>query len=82
MTNQIEFKYVDATPDEDYPLRILESYRDSCNWMWSDNSQEVYDPNKIIQSKQPENPLIKAMNDAQRKRAEILDRAIAKLKEV
>ncbi len=69
-TTQQAIIYVDATPDEEYPLRILRVYRENCNCQWSDST----DPNKIV-----ENPLLKSMNDDQDKRADILDRAIAKL---
>ncbi len=61
---------VDGTPDEDYPLRILRVYRRNCESIWlvvglSDEKARVY----------------KRMNEDQRKRAEILDRAIARLAE-
>lgn len=60
---------VDATPDEDYPVRILEAYikRTECKWMvhgCTDGLRQIYD----------------AMNEAQDKRAEILREAIAHLK--
>jgi len=62
--------YVDATPDEGYPLRILRAYREDCNCFWSDSTDA---------NKEPANPLLTLMNEHQRKRAEILDRAIEKL---
>ena len=62
--------YVDATPDEDYPLRILKAYREDCNCFWSDSTDV---------NKEPSNPLLVLMNEHQLKRAEILDRAIGKL---
>ncbi len=56
--------FIDATPNEDYPLRILRTYRENCNCMWASEL---------------DHPLIKAMNEAQNKRAEVLDKAIKKL---
>jgi hypothetical protein len=53
--------YVDATPDENYPLRILRTHRENCNAKWSAS---------------PSNILYDKMNEDQDKRAEILDRAI------
>lgn len=63
--------YVDATPDEDFPLRILQAYRDNCDVLWADNTG----------SEETTHPLLVAMNECQHKRAEILERAIAKLRE-
>ena len=57
-------QFIDATPDEEYPLRILRAYRENCNCKWSSDT---------------ENALIKAMNEMNDKRAEILDRAIERL---
>ena len=59
--------YVDATPDEEYPLRILQAYRENCNVIWSDTSDGDKTSNWVLQQ----------MNDDCQKRAEILDRAIA-----
>ena len=64
-----EILYVDATPDEGYPIRILEAYRQRCDYKWSMSSDEI-----------KENELMKSMNDAQDLRAEILERALAKLR--
>jgi len=63
-----EINYVNATPDENYPVRILESYiyEDST---WTDNTLGL----------PPDNPLCVALNETQRKRNEILRRAIVKL---
>jgi len=61
--------HVDGTPDENYPLRILQTYRDNCNVMWATTMDGSCD-----------NPLFTEMNKHQRQRAEILDRAMAKLK--
>ena len=67
-----EILYVDATPDEGYPLRILEAYRERCNYKWSTTSSEIDTGiNKIMG----------VMNDAQDERANILDKAIAILRE-
>ena len=65
MTQQ-PIEYVNGTPDEGYPLRILRAYRENCNCMWSESSTE-----KVL------DPLLQLMNETQAKRAEILDRAIA-----
>jgi len=58
---------VDLTPDEELPLRILRTFRDRCNATWevsgfSDSERRIWD----------------LMNQHQRERAEILDRAIAR----
>ena len=62
-------QYVDGTPNEDYPLRILRSYRQQCDCMWAES----------ITGEEPLNPLLKMMNDQNRHRGEILDRAMKKL---
>jgi len=59
---------IDGTPDENYPLRILQAYRDNCNCLWATSLDGLCD-----------NPLFTEMNKHQRQRAEILDRAIEKL---
>ncbi len=64
-TTQEPIIHVDATPDEDYPLRILRAYRKNCNRKW------VADPPSA---------LIDMMNEHCDKRAVILDKAIACLK--
>ena len=61
--------YIDATPDKDYPLRILQAYRQDCNCQWAENTT----------GGEPTNPLLKVMNDQNNKRAKVLDKAIAKL---
>jgi len=63
--------YVDSTPDEGYPLRILQAYRENCNSRWSDSA-----------SGENMNPLYDLMNKHQEQRAEILDRAIEKLQQI
>jgi hypothetical protein len=55
---------VDATPDEEYPLRILRAYRENANVLWK---------------REPPDVVFEMMNEDQRKRAAILDRAITKL---
>lgn len=62
--NQQPINYVDATPDEGYPLRILRTYRANCDCRWVSEL---------------ENPLIQLMNKNQEERAKILDVAIATL---
>jgi len=61
--------HIDGTPDENYPLRILQAYRDNCDSMWASSVDGTCD-----------NPIYALMNEHQRQRAEILDEAIAKLK--
>jgi hypothetical protein len=65
-TTKEPIEYVDATPDEGYPLRILKAYRENCDRKWSDNLSGV----------EPQNPLIKMLNDQCDRRAEFLDSAI------
>ena len=62
-------KFVDATPDEGYPLRILRAYREDCDCMFSDNTV----------GEEPTSPLLKLMNEHNRQRAVILDKAIVLL---
>ena len=61
--------YVDGTPDEDYPLRILMAYRQQCECRWADTTDGAG----------TDNPLLKMMNEHCEQRAKILDGAIAKL---
>jgi hypothetical protein len=56
---------VDMTPDESLPLRILQAYRTNCDCRW-----EADPPSKLVD----------LMNEANDKRAEILDKAIERLK--
>lgn len=56
-----EMLWMDATPDEGYPLRILKAYRDNCDCRMVTNPPEMGE----------------MMNRWQDERAEILDRAIA-----
>lgn len=53
--------HVDATPDRDYPLRILRAHRANCDCFWkADPPSVLYD----------------VMNEHQRQRAQLLDEAI------
>ena len=61
--------HVDATPDEDYQLRILRAYRQNCDCMFAEDTS----------GNEPTNPILKQMNEDNRKRAEILDKSIALL---
>jgi len=60
---------VDGTPDDGYPLRILQAYRQQCDCRWADTTDGT----------STENPLLKMMNDHCEQRARLLDKAIAKL---
>ena len=60
-------QHVDATPNKDYPLRILRAYRQDCDCLQTENM----DSGEVI------NPLLKAMNANNGKRAKLLDKAIA-----
>ncbi len=59
--------HVDATPDNDYPLRILRAYRANCDMRWA----ETTNPDGAVT-----NPMLVAMNEHQAQRAAILDNAI------
>jgi hypothetical protein len=61
---QEPIQHVDATPDEEYPLRILKAYRQNCDARWVSTEPNV---------------LIDMMNKHCERRAEILDKAIAVL---
>ena len=63
-------QYVDMTPDEDLPLRILRAYRHDCDMRWDTAG---LGPAQTL--------IYEVMNDSQGLRAEILDRAIAKLQQ-
>jgi hypothetical protein len=56
--------HIDMTPNEDLPIRILETYLQNAKVKW----QPTYP-----------NPVLEKMNEDQDKRIEILTRAIAKL---
>ena len=61
--------FVDGTPNEGYPLRILQAYRQQCDCRWAESTDGT----------EPQNPVLRQMNEDCDKRAEILDRAIAQL---
>jgi len=60
-TTQQGIVHVDATPNSEYPIRILRAYRENCNVKWV---------------AEPQSELIDLMNADCDKRAEILDVAI------
>ena len=62
--------HVNGTPDDSYPLRILQAYRINCDFRWEENIEG-----------ETTNLLLKMMNSQKEKRAEVLDKAIAKLSE-
>jgi hypothetical protein len=66
-TTQQPILHVDGTPDEGYVLRILQSYRANCDILW------------VMLGQESKSALLDAMNDQQRKRAALLDEAIARL---
>ncbi len=61
--------FVDGTPDEEYPLRILRAYREQCDCRWADTTD----------GSDAESPLLKLMNEHCEQRAKVLDKAIALL---
>lgn len=65
---QQTIEFVDSTPNENYPLRILQTYRKNCDSLWETHGL-------------PENDtrFWEIMNEHQRDRAKILDEAIDKL---
>lgn len=65
---QEEVKFINSTPDENYPLRILQTYRRNCDSFWETRGLSEDDTR-----------FWEIMNEHQRERAEILDRAIRKL---
>lgn len=62
--------FVDGTPDDEYPKRILSAYiqHATCNWV-SDNTGDT----------PPNNPMLAQMNRDNAKRRTILQRAMARL---
>ena len=62
-TNREPILHVDATPNKEYLLRILRTYRDNCGIKWYSRTDEL-------------EPILLEMNKIQDKRAEILDKAI------
>lgn len=63
---QIPILSVDLTPNEQLPVRILRAYRENCDCNWADTTDGTG----------TDNPVLVAMNEHNRQRAEILDRAI------
>ena len=60
---------IDGTPNDEYPIRILQAYRDNCNCRWSTDTDGNCD-----------NALFAVMNQHCDERAKILDKAIAVLR--
>lgn len=69
--NKIPTYHVNATPDDEYPIRLLQAYRNDCDLPW------ITHPTDSEGSK----ALAKIMNEHQQQRAVILDKALEKLKE-
>ena len=67
---QQEVLRIDATPDKNYPLRILQAYRENCNCRWS---------NTCYPDLETTDPMLHLMNQDQEQRAKILDEAIKKI---
>lgn len=61
--------FVDATPDGNYALRLLQQARANCDVNWSDNTAGI----------PSDHPLLVAMNKLNKDRAKELDKAIIKL---
>lgn len=57
---------IDATPDEEYVLRILRAYRQNCDCRWV-STEPNNEPNKLLDM----------MNEHCEQRATLLDKAIA-----
>lgn len=68
---QEALRHVDATPDNMYPIRILQAHRENCNCKWSNSAGGI----------ETDNPLLKLMNEQNDERAKILDKAIEILQE-
>lgn len=68
----IERKHVDATPNDEYPIRILEAYLEDTKYMWSTSTSEKGE------KELPE--IMKIMNKWNKERAKILKKAISILK--
>lgn len=65
--NKHEIRFVDATPNDELPVRILRAYLDRT--VWSDNTLGV----------EPSNPLCIELNRLQVERNRIIEQAIAAL---
>lgn len=68
LRNRRRFKYVNTTPDDEYPIRILKAYLLDARTEWE---TQGLPENQIL--------LYVAMNENQAKRREILMKAIEKL---
>ena len=75
--SQEPIRLVDATPDEGYPLRILRAYRQHADCMWANSTWA-----DGTESSESLDPVLKLMNEHNRQRALILDRAISILEKV
>lgn len=60
--------FIDATPDENYPIRILEHFLERAKEMWVIDGEDTAFVYRL-------------MNEAQRIRQQILTKAIERLKE-
>lgn len=60
--------FVNATPDDEYPIRILQAHRDDCDLEYVTDGSKTSDT------------IAKIMNENNAKRAVILDKALAKLR--
>jgi len=65
---QEAIRFIDATPDENYPLRILQAYRENCNARYETHGLDENDTR-----------FWEIMNEMQEQRANVLDEAIAKM---
>lgn len=65
---QEPIKFIDSTPDEDYPLRILQTYRADCCCKWETNNEDS-------------RALLDLMNEHNDQRAVFLDKAIKLLQD-
>jgi hypothetical protein len=72
MDNKKSILWVDATPNIEYPLRILQAYRKNCDFLYTSISDLTSNG---------ESELATVLNDAQKNRAIWLDWAIEILKQ-
>ncbi|HEC39936.1 hypothetical protein LCGC14_0224470 [marine sediment metagenome] len=64
--------HIDSTPDKEYTLRILRTYRANCNCRWTTGTWDD-EKNEYAEKK---DTIYAIMNQHQRERAELLDEAI------
>ena len=69
LLNKHEIRFVDATPDDGLPFRILRAYIDHTSW--ADNTLGI----------EPSSPLCAELNQLQASRNRIIERALAELEE-